>query len=259
MARGESGSNGGVEERSPSAERATDRATQGEARRAERAARRSTALRVAEQSDWRRLADAIRRQIAASIELDVEPSELAGLAERAEALALALEARAQGKRVALVDSAWENEAGTMAYLPFSPIMGTLNPASVGIEIRQEADRVVTEIRFDEVVEGAGGLVHGGVIAGIYDELLAAANLMIKSGGPTGTLTIRYRRPTPLYTPLRFEAWVDRTDERKVYAKGHCRVGDTILTEAEAIFVKFTPDWKKAGWQPPEPGRPPNER
>lgn len=231
----------------------------GETRRAERAARRSEPLRVAERPEWRRLSDAIRRQIAASVELDADASELTRLAERAEALAATLERLAPGKRVALVDSGWENERGTMAYLPFSPIMGALNPASFGIEIRQETDRVVSEIRLDEVVEGAGGLVHGGVIAGIYDELLAAANLMIKSGGPTGTLTIRYRRPTPLYTPLRFEAWIDRIDERKVYAKGHCRVGDEIVTEAEAIFVKFTPDWKKAGWQPPEPGRPPEER
>ncbi|MEZ4330795.1 MAG: PaaI family thioesterase [Myxococcota bacterium] len=228
-------------------------------RRAERAARRTEPLRVAEQPEWRRLSQAIRRQIAAVVELDADRAALTRLAERAEALAAELEQRAPGKRIALVDSAWENEQGTMAYLPFSPIMGALNPASIGIEIRQQDDRVVSEIRLDEVAEGAGGLVHGGVISGIYDELLAAANLMIKSGGPTGTLTIRYRRPTPLYTWLRFEAWVDRTDERKVYAKGHCRVGAEIVTEAEAVFVKFTPDWKKAGWQPPEPGRPPNER
>ncbi len=203
--------------------------------------------------EWKRLADALRRQIVASVEQDADPALLAAHAERAEALADSLERSAAGKRVALVDSAWESERGTLAYLPFSPIMGSLNPASFGIEIRREGERVVSEVRLNEVVEGATGLVHGGVIAGIYDELLASANLMIKSGGPTGTLTVRYRRPTPLYETLRFEGWVERTDAKKVYAKGHCLAGDQVVSEAEAIFVKFSVDKKTAGWQPPGSG------
>jgi hypothetical protein len=73
----------------------------------------------------------------------------------------------------------------MAYLPFSPVMGRLNPASFGIEIRRVGDKVVSEVELAEPAEGATGLVHGGVIAAIYDEVLAAANLMIKAGGPTG--------------------------------------------------------------------------
>lgn len=226
-----------------------------EARRSARAGRRTEALRVTALPQWRRLADGLRRLVAASVEQDADPAQLAAYAERVESLAASLERSATGKRVALVDSAWESERGTMAYLPFSPIMGSLNPASFGIEIRHEGERVVCEVRLGEVVEGATGLVHGGVIAGIYDELLASANLMIKSGGPTGTLTVRYRRPTPLYSLLRFEGWVERTDAKKVYTKGHCLAGDVVVSEAEAIFVKFSVDRKSAGWQPPDTGAP----
>ncbi len=183
-----------------------------EALRRERAARRTRPLRVDELPEWRRLADAIRRQIGASLELDADRSRLADLAERAEVLAVELERSATGKRVALVDSAWEqNDRAAMAYLPFSPVMGSLNPASMGIEIRRVDEKVVSEVELAEAAEGATGLVHGGVIAAIYDELLASANLMIKAGGPTGTLTVRYRKPTPLYSRLRFEGWVERVD------------------------------------------------
>lgn len=226
-----------------------------DARRRERAARRTEPLRVREQAEWRRLADALRRQIAAIVELDAHPATIARLAEQAEAFAGELERVAPGKRVALVESAWgDDPSGAMAYLPFSPIMGSLNPASFGLEVRREGDRVVAEIALGEVAEGATGLVHGGVIAGIYDELLASANIMIKSGGPTGTLTVRYRRPTPLYAPLRFEAWVDGMDERKVYTKGHCLLGDQVVSEGEAVFVKFVPGRQPSGWQPPDTGK-----
>lgn len=226
-----------------------------ERRRAERAALRTEQLRVRELPEWRRIASAIRRQIAASVELDASPERLALLAAEAERVAGELEQSATGKRKALVDSAWESEERGMAYLPFSPIMGALNPASIGLDIRRETDRVVAEVRLAEPVEGGTGLVHGGVIAGIYDELLAAANLMIKSGGPTGTLTVLYRRPTPLYAPLRFEGWVEKTDAKKVYAKGHCLLAGDVLSEAEAIFVKFTPARQlSVGWQPPGMGQ-----
>lgn len=233
----------------------TDRPLDPEALRRERAARRTQPLRVEALPEWRRLADAIRRQIGASLELDVDPSRLADLAERAEALARELERSAGGKRLALVDSAWEqNDRAAMAYLPFSPIMGSLNPASFGIEIQRVADKVVSEIALAEAAEGATGLVHGGVIAAIYDELLASANLMIRAGGPTGTLTVRYRKPTPLYSPLRFEGWIERVDERKVHARGHCLLGDLLVSEAEAIFVRFSADRQIAGWTPPSTGK-----
>ena len=232
----------------------SDVPTNPEAHRSERAARRTQPLRISERPAWRRLSDAIRRQIAASLEQDADESRLEVLALQAEALALELERSATGKRVALVDSAWENERGELAYLPFSPVMGRLNPASIGIEIRREGERVVSEVILAEPAEGATGLVHGGVIAAIYDELLASANLMIKAGGPTGTLNVRYRKPTPIYSRLRFEGWVERIDERKVHTRGHCLLGDQVVSEAEAIFVRFSVDRQIAGWNPPETGK-----
>lgn len=226
-----------------------------EALRRDRAGRRTRELRVAEQPDWLRLADAIRRQVAASVEQDADPEALAALAARAEALAADLEKTATGKRVALVDSAWQYVDGKMAYLPFSPVMGRLNPASIGLEIRQQgSDKVVADLVLGEVFEGAGGLVHGGVIAAIYDEILASSNMLTKSGGPTGTLTVRYRKPTPLYTSLRFEAWVERVAERKVLTRGHCLVDDVVVSEAEAVFVRFSAERQLPGWAPPETGK-----
>lgn len=227
-----------------------------EGMRRDRAALRTKALRVSDETEWVRLADAIRRQIAACIEQDASPEELSELASRAEALADQLERTATGKRHALLDSAWHLAGATMAYLPFSPVMGRLNPASLGLVIRRESDqKVVAEIVLGESAEGAGGLVHGGAIAAIYDEILASSNMLTKAGGPTGTLTVRYRRPTPLYTPLRFEAWVDRLDARKVHTRGQCLVGDQVVSEAEAIFVRFSAERQLPGWAPPATGLP----
>ena len=53
--------------------------------------------------------------------------------------------------------------------------------------------------FDCAYEGPPTCVHGGVIAETFDEMLGAANMVAGNPGMTGTLTVRYRKPTPLRT------------------------------------------------------------
>ena len=228
-----------------------------EARRKARAARRVEPMRIADHDEWPRLARAIRRQIEACVELDASPDHLGVLADRANALADDLEAVAPGKRFGLVESGWEG-GGLMNYLPFSPVMGRLNPASYGLEIHREGDRAVGEVTLNETAEGAVGLAHGGVISGIWDEILAAANAIHRTGGPTGSLTICYRKPTPLYEKLRYAAWVERIEERKVLVKGECTLRDELLTSAEGVFIRVRQpgiDWhtKDQTVEPTDPG------
>ena len=68
-----------------------------------------------------------------------------------------------------------------------------------------------------------------------------------SGMPamTGTLTIRYRKPTPLHRELRFEGELEKVDGRKVTAVGRVFDGDTLTAEAEGIFITIDFDRFKA--------------
>ena len=58
---------------------------------------------------------------------------------------------------------------------------------------------------------------------------------------TGTLTIRYRRPTPLLTPLELEAKQVNVDGRKIATVGTISVDGVITAEAEAIFIEVPPE------------------
>ena len=53
---------------------------------------------------------------------------------------------------------------------------------------------------------------------------------------TGTLTVRYRRPTPLHRDLRFEGTLDRVEGRKIFTTGRCFDGDDVTAEAEGLFI-----------------------
>lgn len=53
---------------------------------------------------------------------------------------------------------------------------------------------------------------------------------------TGTLTVRYRRPTPLGRPLTFAAYLDRVEGRKIFVRGTLHDADVLCAEAEGIFI-----------------------
>ena len=57
---------------------------------------------------------------------------------------------------------------------------------------------------------------------------------------TGTLTIRYRKPTPLRTHLRIEARCLGRDGRKVQTWGGIFNGDVMTAEAEGTFIVVGP-------------------
>jgi hypothetical protein len=57
---------------------------------------------------------------------------------------------------------------------------------------------------------------------------------------TGTLTIRYRKPTPLRTDLRVEARCLGRDGRKVRTWGGIFHRDVLTAEAEGVFIVVGP-------------------
>ncbi len=97
-------------------------------------------------------------------------------------------------------------------------------------------KVVGRVRYGYAYEGPPGCVHGGVIAAAFDEVLGFAQSLSGRPGMTGTLTIRYRKPTPLYTDLVFEGWVERVEGRKIFTAGVCKAGELVTAEAEGLFI-----------------------
>ena len=79
-------------------------------------------------------------------------------------------------------------------------------------------------------------MHGGYVAYFFDGAMGHHNMVRNIPGMTGTLTIRYRRPTPLYTDLDFEVRTEHASGRKIVDRGLLRAGNEILAEAEGLFV-----------------------
>jgi acyl-coenzyme A thioesterase PaaI-like protein len=121
-------------------------------------------------------------------------------------------------------------------VPRSPFVGAANPISPPFDYELRDGRLHAEGIFTAAFEGPPGYVHGGWVALAFDEALGLANVASGKGGLTGRLTVRYRRPTPLYRQLRLEAHTARVDGRRLTTIGSLFDGDALLAEAEGLFV-----------------------
>lgn len=124
----------------------------------------------------------------------------------------------------------------MEIFPYSPLIGRLNPVAPPVEFFMDGDVVRGRAVFRPVHCGPPNHVHGGMVAATLDELLGIVNVMQGQGAMTGTLTIKYRAPTPLFEEIRLEGRHAGVEGRKVYAKGSMWHGDVLLAEAEGVFI-----------------------
>jgi acyl-CoA thioesterase FadM len=57
---------------------------------------------------------------------------------------------------------------------------------------------------------------------------------------TAFLHLNYRNIAPVEKTLRVEAGINRIEGRKIFVEGRLLDGDTVLADAEALFVRLKP-------------------
>lgn len=115
--------------------------------------------------------------------------------------------------------------------------GVANPHGHQLAARREGDAVVAGCTFDARHVGAPGVVHGGAVATVLDELFGFALCLVQEIGVTGSLTVEYLRPVVLHRRYALRAEIARRDGRKIELAA--RMADEsgrACAEARALFV-----------------------
>lgn len=104
------------------------------------------------------------------------------------------------------------------------------------------DTLTGRVTFTRFYLGGNGAAHGGAHPLLFDDVLGRVMNHNQPGvSRTASLTVNYRRITPLGVELRFEASRDRVDGRKRW--GSARLFDAdgrLLSDAEALFLQLLP-------------------
>ncbi len=184
-----------------------------------------------EASTHESLAESVRRLIDATIRTEAEAAVVAAAKDNidcaVEQLSEALMPGSFGVRHA---------ADGQPVASGNVVIGARNPVAPPLVVRRDADGAIwTEFTLGAAYEGPPGHVHGGVCAMILDHILGATAHQPGRPAYTGTLTLRYVRPTPL-GPLSAAAHIDHVDGVKTFAEGHIRDSQGITVTAEGVFI-----------------------
>ncbi|MBW2273623.1 MAG: PaaI family thioesterase [Deltaproteobacteria bacterium] len=188
----------------------------------------------------RRLADAMRLVIERLVPSNAPVEELKIAADGLERYAEALTAHPRLERgLGHAESATSGDVG--AFFDQSPLIGLANPLAPPITVGKSGERSAeATVVFGSPYEGPPGSVHGGFVAAAFDEVLGYVQSLSGNPGMTGTLTVRYRKPTPLHTELYFEAEIVKIEGRKIHTQGKVWAGEVLCAEAEGLFISINP-------------------
>lgn len=191
-------------------------------------------------ADLRRAAAAIRRIIEKLVGTAAPDAAISDAADAVTAVADRLDSYPAAPAW---NAPWDgdfaesaNAGDPHAFFDHSPLIGKANPLAPPIVLEVRDGKVHGRATYGAAYEGPPGCVHGGHIAAAFDEVLGMTQSLGGQPGMTGTLTVRYRKPTPLYVELRFESEIDRVEGRKTFTVGRLVAGDTLTAEAEAVFI-----------------------
>jgi acyl-coenzyme A thioesterase PaaI-like protein len=179
------------------------------------------------------LAESIRRLIDVSIRTEADPAAVAAAKSKIDSATDELSQALQPGPVGVHPTV---DGRTVAW--GNAVVGLRNPVAPPLVMHHEPDGLVwSEFILGAPYEGPPGNVHGGVSALVLDHVLGAVAHQPDKPAYTGTLTLRYRRPTPLGRPLRAEARFERTEGVKTFVVGHLADENGMTVEAEGIFIQ----------------------
>ena len=116
------------------------------------------------------------------------------------------------------------------------ILGPHHPLRPELRIAHEDGVTHGTVSFGVTFEGPPGCVHGGFVAHFFDQILGQHNLWAKIPAMTGTLSVRFRKGTPILRELSFDVRHERRGERKVITSGRLHAAGEVFSEAEGTFV-----------------------
>ncbi|PON18275.1 thioesterase [Candidatus Entotheonella serta] len=95
--------------------------------------------------------------------------------------------------------------------------GKHNPDGLGLEFHVDADTGIVQSEFTPPAryQGYGGVVHGGILATLMDEVMAHSLWQRGIAAVTAKMSLRYREPAPVGERLLI--YGRTTDERRKHA------------------------------------------
>lgn len=122
------------------------------------------------------------------------------------------------------------------------VCGSDNPVGFKATIEVDSDKQSAQCTLAVAAEYQGwkGVVHGGIISALLDEVSAYAGMTVSDTVVTGELTTRFLKPVPVEQDLTVSAQVVKQLRRVVTVEARLVMQGEILASSEAKMVVMRP-------------------
>jgi acyl-coenzyme A thioesterase PaaI-like protein len=142
--------------------------------------------------------------------------------------------------------------------------GTLNAHGIQLDLHVERGRSWVELALEPRFQGWDGIVHGGIVATILDEVMAWALVGEDDWGLTARLAVDFKKTVMVDQRIRAEGWITRTRRRLVDTEARlidAASGDVLATatgvymaadEERKLELRSRYGWRRLDDPPPTP-------
>ena len=117
--------------------------------------------------------------------------------------------------------------------------GPHNPHGLHLtDFRLEDEQYICHFTAQRHHQGWMGLVHGGIVATLLDEIMTRMLWEQGIDAVTGELTVRYRQPAATGELLTIRGWIKRKYGKLIATEARAELADgAIVAEAQAKFIQ----------------------
>lgn len=118
------------------------------------------------------------------------------------------------------------------------VCGDRNPfgLKVALKVDRAAQSASCSLAIPKEYQGWQGMVHGGIISALLDEVCAYAGMTVIKTVVTGELKTRYHQPVPVEKQVTVTARVIRHLRRTVLVEAKLMMDGAVLASAEAKMI-----------------------
>lgn len=116
--------------------------------------------------------------------------------------------------------------------------GKNNPIGLKLEFRFEGGEYLTEFEVRPDYQGWNGIVHGGLLATVLDEVMARMLWEKKLNAITGRLNVRYHKPVPIGEKLTIRGRLTKHRSPLIETSAEAVNGEgVVVAEATAVSME----------------------
>lgn len=117
------------------------------------------------------------------------------------------------------------------------VCGKANPIGLKLDFSyDDSGSAFASLKLSELFEGYPGVIHGGIISALLDEVMAKAVIHSGKIAFTARLNVTFRKPVSSATQVHLRGSIVHLKTRTIHTKAQIYADSVVYAEAEAVFI-----------------------